>query len=205
MSEQINDLEAYLGLPNGFFHKLQLEDDWTLVIKLFSLIESSCSSLLADEVGRPETIDAFSQVPMGTTKAGKLAFLQSLQLLSKQQLQFIQTLGELRNKFAHNVANTQKSLVQIIGTYNGDKKRQCFKTLGMGATVVFHGTEQTAADLAKEKPAMIIWVSAINLLEMIRFRMIAGKKRHEIVTEMISERVSIHGPIVIKPDTGRLS
>jgi len=47
MLETVLEVEKYLGLQEGFFHKLQLEDDWSLIIKLNSLIEISCSAMLA--------------------------------------------------------------------------------------------------------------------------------------------------------------
>lgn len=47
MLETVLEVEKYLGLQEGFFRKLQLEDDWSLIIKLNSLIEISCSAMLA--------------------------------------------------------------------------------------------------------------------------------------------------------------
>jgi hypothetical protein len=72
MLETVLEVEKYLGLQEGFFHKLQLKDDWSLIIKPNSLIETSCSAMLAESLCKPELMDAFSQLQTGNIKKRKV-------------------------------------------------------------------------------------------------------------------------------------
>ncbi len=205
MSIRINELETYLGLDEGFFHLLQSEDDWTLIIKLHSLLESSCNVLLTEEFGRPEAFDAFANIQVGSTKSGKLAFIKALDLLSGKEIDFIEQLGWVRNKFAHNVANTQSSLVGLIESAHKSKRRELRKAFVMNIdNVIYSEKELTGTEFVKIYPQQAIWASATQVLEMMRLRIIAGKKRQEFVQKKITQHINEYGPIVIREGETKL-
>lgn len=86
MLETVPEVEKYLGLQEGFFHNLQLEDDWSLIVKLNSLIETSCSAMLAESLCKLELMDAFSQVQTGNIKNGNLHLSPSFVCLQAKKL-----------------------------------------------------------------------------------------------------------------------
>lgn len=97
-------LETELRLPKGFVFSLYSENDWSLVIKSFALIEgiltrSICRNLVTIHgdglykfVRSLDTLNA---------KCGKVILAQELGILSKENKKMIVALGEIRNKAAH--------------------------------------------------------------------------------------------------------
>ncbi len=190
MSIPINELERYLGLPEDFFHALQSEDDWSFIVKIHSLIETTCNSLLVEEFGKPETLDAFVNVPMGTVKSGKLAFIKSLDLLPKKDISFIEQIGWLRNKFVHNVSRTQSSLQGFIENQSKEKQKELYKAFaGTIESVRTNDIEFSGIEFAKKFPAQSIWVTSTRVLEFMRLRIIGGK---------IQEHLNENGPVIIR-------
>lgn len=199
MGLPINELEQYLDLPIGFFHELQSEDDWSFIVKIYSLLEATSNALLTEEFGRSEVLDAFANVPMGSRKAGKLAFAESLKLLSMIEIEFLEQMGWIRNKFVHNVGNTQKSLSQFIQEQTPEKRKELIKAVaGTLSRVYVNGHELSGIEYAEHNPAQAIWVTATRVLEMMRLRIIMGKNRQQFVVEKIREHLATNEPIVIR-------
>jgi len=118
------DLEAELGVTPAFFNGLLKEDDWSFVIKLHSLIEAAATHLLVEVLDKPEARDVISFLELSNSRTGKIAFLDSMDLLDSNSRRFIQTLSEVRNKLVHNVANVNLSLEQFVANLpDPDKKK----------------------------------------------------------------------------------
>jgi hypothetical protein len=117
------DLEAELGVTPAFFNSLLEEDDWSFVIKLYSLIEATVTHLLVQSLEKPELQEVISFLELSNSKTGKIAFLKSMGLLDSNSRRFIQTLSEVRNKLVHNVANVNLSLDQFVANLPEDKKK----------------------------------------------------------------------------------
>ena len=204
MMENVEELERYLGLKEGFFQNLQSEDDWSLIVKLNSLIESGCSAMLSEALGKPELLDALAQVQMGTPKNGKLAFIAALKLLSPQEQKYIETLGWLRNRFVHNVASTQKTIEHVLAEMKPQRRKECQKYLFLGESLIVGDRKYSAQEVVTNFPAQAIWVSGIRCLFGIYVQIVFGKKRKEIVEAHINE-VKKNGPIVLKQGEFKLA
>lgn len=204
MSKATDELEEYFSLPHGFFQNLQNESDWSFVVSLHALLETACSVLLAEELAHPEIAEAFSKVQMGTRSNGKLAFISALELLQEHEVAFLEALGELRNKFAHNVSNTQATVASIIASMKSKRRNQCLKALGMEMVVSTQGVERPAANLARESPRAVIWVSSNHILKMIHLRMIGAGIRRELIAKWIAEHVEANGPIRLREGVASL-
>jgi hypothetical protein len=112
--EFFSALEQDLGVPSDFFHHLLDDNDWSFVIKLHALIETSITHALVTFFDKPELRSVFSRLPLASTSTGKLAFVQELQLLDRPSVRFVQALAELRNGFAHNPANVVITLGDFL-------------------------------------------------------------------------------------------
>ncbi len=117
------DLQAELGVTPAFFNSLLEEDDWSFVIKLHSLIEAAATHLLVEVLDKPKAKDVISFLELSNSRTGKIAFLDSMDLLDSNSRRFIQKLSEVRNKLVHNVANVNLSLEEFVANLpEADKK-----------------------------------------------------------------------------------
>jgi hypothetical protein len=176
-----------------------LEDDWSFLVKIYALVETTCSRMLTEEFGKLEALDAFANVPMGTSKSGKLAFCKALGLLQRQDIFFIEQLGWLRNKFVHDVVNTQVPLGNFIAALNSDKKKELANALtGNLKNIVTDDVELASSEFFSMNPSAVIWISATRVLELMRVRLVMGKKRQEFLAKKLQEHLAENGPIVIR-------
>ena len=109
----IHDLAAFereFGLTRNYIDRLIGEDDWNLVIKSHTLIESAASLALALHLGKPELKEVFSHLPMSNRQQGKFAFLKAMGLMSENELKFVEALSALRNAATHNAVHLGFSL-----------------------------------------------------------------------------------------------
>src|SRR3990167_11278657 len=196
MLETAIEVEKYLGLQEGFFHNLQLEDDWSLIVKLNSLIETSCSAMLAESLCKPELMDAFSQVQTGNIKNGKLAFISSLKLLTNKEIKFIETLAWLRNRLVHNIGSTQKNIAEHLADLSESRRSECEKNLNLSESIVFKDIKYSGREVVANFPQQAIWMSAMVCLHSICLQIIVGQKRKALLDKHISE-IKKNGPIVL--------
>lgn len=197
MLETIGELERYLGLREGFFHQLQTEDDWSLVIKLNSLIETSCSAMLSEALCKPELMDAFSQVQTGTEKAGKLAFISSLKLLSRDEIRYIEALASLRNRLVHNVGSTQRNIVEHLALLKPERRAELEKSLNLSESIVFKDVKFSGREVVSSFPQQAIWMSAMACLHSICIQIVFGQKRKQLLDTHVFE-LKKNGPIVLE-------
>lgn len=120
---EINQLEADLGLPNGFFTKLLDEDDWSFIIKLHALIEASVTHLLVKHFNEPTLETVFSFLELSNLRTGKLAFASSTGLIDTDIKRFIQKLSEMRNAFVHDVTNVNIQIKDFLDNIKEDDRK----------------------------------------------------------------------------------
>lgn len=196
MLETVHEVEKYLGLQEGFFHNLQQEDDWSLIVKLNSLIETSCSAMLAESLCKPELMEEFSQIQTGNIKSGKLAFISKLRLLTKEEIKFIETLAWLRNRLVHNIGSTQLSIAEHLAKLGENRKRECEKNLNLTESVTFKAIKYAGREAVASFPQQAIWMSGMVCLHSICVQIIFGQKRRALLDAHISE-LKKNGPIML--------
>jgi hypothetical protein len=200
MNEYIEDLEEYLGVKAGFFYEIQMDDDWLLVIKLYSLIEGATSLLITENLNRSELQDAFSAMQMGTTSNGKLAFVKALKLLPDHHIKYIETLGWVRNKFAHNISTSHNDIKAFLGTISAKRRRECEKNLSLAESVTVKEKTYSGREFFREYPKISIYTSGQVVLERIRQFTIGGQQQNKIRKELDKKYLEENGPIKIKLD-----
>jgi hypothetical protein len=186
----ISELEAQLGLPQGFCHALLEEDDWSFIIKLHSLVEAAVTQLVVETIGLPELHSIFSRLDLSGTSSGKMAFVKELSLLTDDERRFIAKLSEVRNDLVHNISNVSADLHKYyLDLSESDRKgfdkafRWGHKTTSSIAVEVSEGEYSVEGlmhkaacltlDFAKELDCPLekvaIWTGSIILLRQIHF------------------------------------
>jgi hypothetical protein len=120
METHIGELETRLGVHNGLLYSLLTQDDWSFVVKLHALIESSINELLRARVGRPELSDFLSLLPLSGV-SGKLPLLQKLGLLYNYEVGFLGKISNLRNRMTHNIKNVDRTIADVLATMKVDE------------------------------------------------------------------------------------
>lgn len=190
-------VEEALGLPAKFIENLITEDDWSLVIKVHSLLESACSDMLSLFFGKPELVDIFSQMEMSNKKTGKLAFISNLNLLSKKERRFISQLSELRNQLVHNAKNVTFSLQKHFENLSTEQRKKAFEGLNIRlSSITRNGIESKGHDLLTSSPKTVICCSLNECLFSIYQQNIISIKRNSLIKESI-EKLKENGPIYL--------
>jgi hypothetical protein len=122
LEEILVDLETGLSLPNGFLNALLAESDWSFVIKCHALVESAITYMLATALD-PRLSEPFARLNV-SGRAGKLSFVETLDLLDSHQCNFIRKLSELRNSVVHDVKNVNFTFAGHVGALTADQKAQ---------------------------------------------------------------------------------
>lgn len=201
--DRIHEVEKYLGLQKGFFYNLQVEDDWSLIVKLNSLIETACSAMLANALGKPELIDVFSQVQTGNVKNGKLAFISALKLLTNKEIKFIETLAWFRNHLVHNIGSTQKNIAEHLESLNKKRKIECQKNLNISESMTYKGINYVGSEATANFPKLTIWMSGMACLNSICGQIVVGQKRKTLLEDHILT-LKKNGPIILTENDLRI-
>lgn len=181
MDEGIIRLQKQIGLNSDFFKNLLDEDDWSFVIKLHALIEALITSLLVFHFNEKKLSGIFSRIELSNKTTGKLAFMKELDLLSDEDIKFIFSLSELRNKFVHNIENCSVTLRDWIGQLDKNQIRNFaiymrpsealtrkIQDLGFGEKldklVIKQSDISNLIKFAKHNPKLYIWIGAYSLL-----------------------------------------
>jgi len=99
------ELARVLGLPEGFFHALLNESDWSFVIKCHVLAEAAVRHAIEWKL-QPRKVDRFLQ-NLRTRDFVELA--KALDVLSKPLLDRYRFLSRLRNRLAHTIEDVSFS------------------------------------------------------------------------------------------------
>jgi hypothetical protein len=110
----------------GISRTLQIgsdDDNWSLLIKLHTLIEASLNQLITSYLGDERLLPIITRLETGNSSTGKLAFLSALDLLSSPCRSFIKHFSELRNDLVHNVKNLEFNLDAYVAAMDKQRKK----------------------------------------------------------------------------------
>jgi hypothetical protein len=183
---QTNKLEVEIGLKEGFYQRLRTEDNWSFLIKLHALIETSLSHLLSNYIlisvkstsSNPSGVpnekslnDYFSWLETGDKRTGKVALAVSLGIITKEQQKFICLISELRNKLVHRVENVEFRLEQHIGSLDRNQLRIFDAALTFGINEAelkkSYQNHSTIQSFIRKEPKEAIWVSGLTHLLLL--------------------------------------
>jgi hypothetical protein len=165
----VDRLEKVLGLPHGSFERLvDVDDDWSFILKIHALMEASLTMLLAERIGGdrlPDSVilvDALSHLEMSRrTHLGKVDLAFALGLLDENERRLLRKMSELRNTFVHQVANVSLSLINYVAAFDSNQRRSFAEALYPPAT-------PHSIAVAIAHPRRSIWFVSLLLLQHLR-------------------------------------
>jgi hypothetical protein len=164
----VDRLEQELGLPHGFYEKLvDVDDDWSFVLKVHALMEASLAILLAERIGGRDLpnlsnlSNSLSRLEMNRRHTGKVDLAFTLGLIKERDRLLLRQLSELRNTYVHQVRNVGLSLVDHVATFDQNQRTNF-------AHALFNNpTEQTTA-VSLAHPRRALWLTSLMLLHHLR-------------------------------------
>ncbi len=163
LADEIPKLEKALGVDEGFFNKLSEEDDWSLIIKLHSLIEAAVSDLLVKRLQKNVLIDALSNMELSNKKSGKMAFVKALGLLGEHERRYISSLSELRNRLVHNIKNVNYQMHEVVEKMDSQQFKQFVKKFNTLSTEY----DEDIQNLFRHDPSQALWYGGMAVLGII--------------------------------------
>jgi hypothetical protein len=118
--------EEYLGLPPATISSIPNDPDFIATVKMHAVVETVLNELIASRPPRgilpwqaatqseSENFRTFVTKLSMEGRAGKLKLAQGMSLFSENRIAFIKALGQVRNRYAHNVKNMHRSLGDIL-------------------------------------------------------------------------------------------
>jgi len=158
MNKEIKQLEKNIGLSSGYYSKLLSEDDWSFIIKLSALFEAVATEALSIKLGDTRATETLSYLEYANLKSGKIVFLEKLEVITKEQFNFLKKLAELRNKLVHTISSTNFCFNDYIKNLNDDNKKNFVKIFGHGIKEKIKISDNllTRRDFTLENPKIAI-------------------------------------------------
>ena len=160
LNDIIADLEQDLAIPAGFFASLRQEpSDWAFIIKLHALFEAAVTHLLVHYFGKEQLEPIFTNLQMSDVRIGKVAFLNKLELLEKEEIAFIRTLSEIRNQYTHMIRNVNLPLSDIVTNLPKDRLQSIVRS--------YYSAGDPENMKVKSNPRPYIFTAALMILPNI--------------------------------------
>jgi hypothetical protein len=161
-------LERGIGLPQGFYEQLaDTGDDWSFVVKVHALMESSLTSLLTERIADKRVPDvsklrgALARLEMSRSQIGKVDLAFTLGDLTERDRLFLRMLSTLRNTFVHRVQNVTLTLKDYVAGLDTNQRRNFANAL------IVQPTEH-ATKVVLSYPRRAIWFIGLLKLTMVR-------------------------------------
>lgn len=106
-------IERKLGLPDGYFSKFDFGDDWSLIVRLHALIESSITGGLTIVYKGENCTTLINHLPL-KGKNGKIGLAKKLGLITREHYIFIEKLSKLRNELVHDISNIKLTITDYF-------------------------------------------------------------------------------------------
>lgn len=161
-------IEGKLGLPTGYYQTLEKEgSDWEFAIKLVVLLEAALGAVLAARLQNPAVLRHCDRLNLGG-QTGKLELAKDLGVLEEAERKAFSALVEIRNGFAHRVANVRRNLED----YAKAQDMQTLRRLGLAMMMVPRDREAEADFLFTPRQfpvAMryVMWTSGSMLIDAL--------------------------------------
>jgi len=167
----VGRIESEMELPNGFFQRLQQEDDWSFIIKLHALFEAALTHVIVHKLGFDALTEPLNRLEMSDTRRGKVAIANALGLLSSEEKGFLSILSKLRNDCAHDVRQAATfNLVSTCAAMSRDKQTQLVKAI-CGSSgderVEENGHTVTRREMVLRSPKYFLWVTGMYVLAVL--------------------------------------
>ncbi|WP_438308549.1 hypothetical protein ACIZ1P_06365 [Pseudomonas guariconensis] len=139
------------------------ESDWTLVIKLHTLVEAAVTQLLVAHTD-PALHHVLKHLPLSDSNAGKVRMARDLGLLSPSQFGFIQRFSTLRNRLAHNIEHMEFALADHVGQMDKNQRRVWREDMNWTAP---GSTARVDNDSLTDHPKTDLYLAVFRLLAVL--------------------------------------
>lgn len=159
--QAVAELEKSLNLPKDFFLLLRDDDDWSFIIKMHALIESSLNRLIEAIFNDFSFDDYFLTLALSGGRHSKLKLLQKLDKIEPEECKFIEGLSSIRNRLVHNITHIKFNLQTYVTRLSAtDKKKFATQTCNFFVD---------SNDIL-EKPKHYLWLCALHIIAMASLR-----------------------------------
>jgi len=171
------ELESNIGVEQGFFERLQREDDWSFIIKLHAVFEATVTHFLTYHFQEGALSDLFARLELSNKTTGKIAFMNAIGWMGSESRRYIISLSELRNALVHDVRNCSFDLKEMVSQYSEKELKAFavrfspFETMKLPDLENPPRFKQVSPEKikqlmvrAKEHPKLHIWVGGYNVL-----------------------------------------
>jgi hypothetical protein len=139
INQSVTEAEQHLEVPPSTISSIPYDPDFIATVKAYAVVEPMLNELIAKQMtgpdvpgittpGRDEIYASFVVSLNMSGRAGKLRLAEELGLLINERVVFIEALSRVRNRYAHNVKNMHRSLVEIL-TEEQQHNKQIVKNL----------------------------------------------------------------------------
>lgn len=163
----LRDFEKRFRLPDDFCILLLQEDDWSFIIKLYTLLEAALTGLLVAEVGHRKLRDVFSKVSMRNEQTGKIAFAKALDLLTPEDLGFIRALAILRNRLVHRVEDVAFNLKTYVTSLTEGERNNLAEAFGLSTKTDAKEDRSVLRQYFLAHPKGLIWQMGLVLVVVL--------------------------------------
>lgn len=167
MDQSISKFETDLNISPGFYKNLLHEDDWSFIIKLSALLETSSTDVLTKVLGYRELEGAISYLDYGNSKSGKVVMMEKMKIITKEQAKTLRKFLEIRNKVAHRLEDVNFTFEKYISGFKEDnQKKEFVNNFGSSITESFelktHKIKKK--DFVLENPKLVIWFTIKEII-----------------------------------------
>lgn len=166
-----------LGVAPDFYSTLKDDDDWTFVVKLHALMESTTTHILVSHFGDERLATPISWMENGEIRKGRIAFIKALELLPENRIPFITKFSTLRNNFAHKVRNLPLTIDEYFEREKGSGGNGFFDAL-----CALYGNVEIEMKLPNRKPIVL---NAENMVKGNGLRLSIAEAVHLVTCDAL--------------------
>jgi uncharacterized protein YutE (UPF0331/DUF86 family) len=174
-----------------YLQELLEADDWTMIVKSYSLIEKVITDLIISKIEEPQLKNVISRLPLADEEIGKLLITKDYSLLSDSQRKFIKKLSALRNKLVHNYEYVNFDLKNYIESLEKNQIKSWHEAVTWFAEDS-EAKEQWLA-ISKKTPKIALWFSMFTIIS----KLIIKEKEYFGLTEL-NKQVEITSIKILK-------
>jgi len=181
----IRTITEAFQLPTDFFERLGEEDDWSLVIKLHALLETTLGWYL-DGYLKPYGLDwLIGKMDLSGGRINKIEVALQTGGLDGSQAKFIRAVSKIRNRLVHNIRHVRFDLKDYISNLPASEKHE-FSSDILAINITDNWTEdervQLRASVINAPRAAVFWntVYVVSFVTVYR-RMTELNREHEVL------------------------
>lgn len=181
--EAVRELECDLGLPKGFVVSLLKENDWSFVIKLHALMESTLNQLIGEIIEPKSLISFVAKLDVSGSPRSKVRLLEcagelepEINVIDPNEIKVIREISKIRNRLVHNVEYIEFDLRTYVKGLNQNETKE-FVANTFGISYDANKIPANERDEALADPKTHIWRCGLYVVATAAVRIDICKNR----------------------------